>query len=267
MNKFAAIILAAGKGKRINAKDFNKVILPLGNKPMISYTTDLLEALKVSPIIVVVGFAKKSVMDVLKDRVIFAEQKKRLGTAHAVLCGLSSNRLKSPASSHSENFVGSPRLINNVKDVLVMNGDDSAFYKKETIRRLIKIHQKQKPAITFLTIEVDNPTGLGRIVRDGNGRLLAVAEDKDTTEEIKKIKEINPAFYIFSLEFLQKFLKKIKKSKTTGEYYLTGLIDIAIKNNEKVETVKAGNLYWRGINTASELKEAERLFKLSLRES
>lgn len=241
MKKIAAIILAAGKGKRMKTLKQNKVVFKLADKHMILYTVDLLDKLKIETKIVVVGFAKKSVMDALKNRVIYAIQKKRLGTAHAVLCALE-------------------KLPKNVSDVLILQGDDSAFYKKQTIAKLIDLHLPSKGAFTFLTIEVDNPAGLGRIIRDKNDKLVAVAEEKDATEEKKKINEVNPACYVISVNFLNKYLKKIEKSKVTGEYYLTSLIDLAIKNNEKIEAVKAGKIAWRGINTPSELKEAERLF-------
>jgi len=242
MGKQAAIVLAAGKGKRISAINFNKVVLTLGNKPIISYIIDLLEALMIKPIIVVVGFAKKSVMEVLKSRVIFAQQRKRLGTAHAVFCALK-------------------YLPKNISDVLVLNGDDSAFYRKETIRDIIEKHREKGSSFTFLTINLDNPVGLGRVIRNSNGKVVAVVEEKDADLEQRRIKEVNPACYVFRVEFLRKYLTKIKKSKITGEYYLTGLIDIAIKNNDKIETVRGGKLSWRGINTMNELKEAERMFK------
>lgn len=242
MNKIAGIVLAAGKGKRMRAKNINKVAHRLGDKPMVTYAIDLLETIKINPIIIIVGFAKKSVMDILGSRVLFAEQKKRLGTAHAVLCGL--------------------RELNpDVKDVLVLNGDDSAFLKKETIENLIKKHTEKKSSVTFLTIELNNPEGLGRIVRDKEGKLLAIIEDKDAKDGIKNIKEINPACYVFKLSFLKKYLKKIPKSKVTGEYYLTSLIDMAIKNNERIEIVRNNKIPWRGINTMEELKEAEKLWK------
>ena len=196
----------------------------------------------IKPIIVVVGFAKKSVMEVLKSRVIFAQQRKRLGTAHAVFCALK-------------------YLPKNISDVLVLNGDDSAFYRKETIRDIIEKHREKGSSFTFLTINLDNPVGLGRVIRNSNGKVVAVVEEKDADLEQRRIKEVNPACYVFRVEFLRKYLTKIKKSKITGEYYLTGLIDIAIKNNDKIETVRGGKLSWRGINTMNELKEAERMFK------
>ncbi len=241
MKKIAAIILAAGKGKRMNSKQINKVVLPLGNKQMILYAVDRLKNLDINPIVTVVGYAKESVMKILDGKVIFAEQRKRLGTAHAVMCALK-------------------KIPEDIGTVLILNGDDSAFYSEEIIKKLIKTHLEEKTALSFLTIMMDNPTGLGRVIRDDVGRVLRVVEEKDAVEKEKKIREINPACYIISIEFLRKYLKKVKKSPATGEYYLTGLIDIAIKNNEKIEAVKAGKIVWRGVNTPKEFKEAKMMF-------
>lgn len=241
MNNIAAVVLAAGKGKRMKTLNLNKVVLKVANKHMIVHIIDLLEKIKIRQIITVIGFAKKSVMSVLGDRVIYAIQRKRLGTAHAVLCALK-------------------KLPKNVNNVLVLQGDDSAFYKEETINKLINIHFLSKAAFTFLTIEVDNPGGLGRVIRDKNDKVIAVIEEKDATGKQRNIKEINPACYVFEVSFLKKYLRKVEKSGITGEYYLTSLIHIAIKNKKKIEAVKGGKILWRGINTPEELKEAERLF-------
>jgi len=241
MKNIAAIILAAGEGKRMNSRKINKVVFTLGGKQMILHIIDRLERLLISPIIVVVGHGKKSVMKVLDGRAIFAEQSKRLGTAHAV-----SRALK--------------KLSPNVQTVLVFNGDDSSFYKKDIVKKLIETHLEKKSALSFLTITVNNPFGLGRVIRNNNGGVIEIVEEKDATEKERKINEINPACYIFEISFLKKYLKQVKKSPISGEYYLTSLIDIAIKNNEKIETVKGGKILWRGVNTPEELKEAERLF-------
>ena len=241
MNNISAIILAAGKGKRMNSKKINKVVNTLGNKQMILHTIDLLDKLNIAQKIVVVGFAKKSVIDILKGGVIFAEQKKQLGTADAVFCALK-------------------YLSKDAKDVLILNGDDSAFYKEETIKNLFKKHNEKKSSLTFLTIKQDNPAGIGRIVRNSSGKVVEIIEEKDESLEKKSINEVNPACYVFEVSFLKKYLSKIKKSNITNEYYLTGLIDLAIKNNEKIETVMEKNLVWRGINTEDELREANRLF-------
>ncbi len=242
MNNLAAIILAAGKGKRMKSKTVNKVALPLGGKPMILHTFEILEKVGIKNIVVVVGFAKNSVVNLFpRGRVEFCEQKKRLGTAHAVSCAMK-------------------KFTNDIRDVLVVHGDDSALYKAETIKQLIQKHRESGAVFTFLTIEMENPNGLGRIIRGKEGKVLAIVEEKDATADILKIKEVNPACYVFQTDFLKKYLPKIKKSSITGEYYLTGLIDMAIKNKEHIETLQAGLFAWRGVNTKEELEEAENIF-------
>jgi bifunctional UDP-N-acetylglucosamine pyrophosphorylase/glucosamine-1-phosphate N-acetyltransferase len=122
-------------------------------------------------------------------------------------------------------------------------------------------HIVSDASLTFLTIDVTNPFGLGRIVRDDKGNVKAIVEEKDATESQRIIEEINPACYFFKVSFLKKYLKKVKKSPITGEYYLTSLVDIAIHNKEKIETVQAGFMPWRGVNTKEELREAELIYQ------
>lgn len=240
--QIAGVVLAAGKGSRMHTTTVNKVAYQIGEKPMIVYAVDLLEKLSISPIVMVVGFAKQSVMQVLSQaKVVYAEQKRRLGTAHALLCGLK-------------------KIPQEISDVLVMQGDDAFLYKAETIKRLIDKHIAISPAITFLTIELDNPKGLGRVLRSKEGRITGIVEEKDATQEQLQIREINPACYLFNRLFLNKYLKKIKKSPVTGEYYLTTLIDLAVQNNETLETITVKNMPWRGVNTMEELSEAKKLF-------
>ncbi|MCL4353763.1 sugar phosphate nucleotidyltransferase [Patescibacteria group bacterium] len=226
----------------MKSRGINKVAMPLADKPMILHTVELLKKIKVKEIIVVVGFAKDSVVKILDGGVIFAEQKKRLGTAHAVAIALK-------------------KLNKDIDEVLVLNGDDSAFYTKEVIGELIGKHCKDSSSFTFLTIKTDNPKGLGRIVRDKNGKLSAVVEEKDATPKQRGIEEVNPACYLFNTDFLRKYIKKVEKSAVTGEYYLTSLIDLGIKNKEKIETLRVENLVWRGVNTHDELREAEKLIR------
>jgi bifunctional N-acetylglucosamine-1-phosphate-uridyltransferase/glucosamine-1-phosphate-acetyltransferase GlmU-like protein len=238
----AAIILAAGKGKRMQSKEINKVAMMLNNKPIIAHVLSVLENMDIKPIVVVIGFAKESVIEAVKDSsVVFAEQKEQLGTGHAVLTALE----KIPAS---------------VSDVLVIQGDDSYFYNEDIFSQLTKKHYSEHAVLTFLTIQLEDQTGIGRILRDEYGNVISIIEEKDADDAVRKINEVNAACYIFNVGFLKKYLPKLEKSPVTGEYYLTSLIDIAIKHKEKVETVQGGFLPWRGINTPEELVKAERLF-------
>lgn len=247
MNKehIAAIILAAGRGKRMNLPQGNKVTATLASKPIILHIVQFMQNLLIKSIVIVVGHAKESVMDVLKEEhVIFAEQTEQLGTGDALKCGVDA-------------------LPENITDVFVVYGDDAVFYNHKhlpIVKELFAVHGEKKPAITFLTIEQDNPVGLGRIVRDKDGQVVKIMEEKDATEEQKLIKEINPGCFVFSVSFLKEFLPQLPRSEATGEYYLTSLIDVALQNNQKVETVQGGKLAWRGVNTPEELKEAEKLF-------
>lgn len=238
----AAVVLAAGKGKRMKSKSINKVMLPLNGRPMISYTQDLLKEIGIKKSVIVVGFAQKSVKDFLGSDYIYVDQKKRLGTAHAVKCALKKI----------------PRVY---KEIIVLNGDDSAFYRPEIIKDLIQHHQKEKAAFTILTIETKDPYGLGRILRDRRGWLTGIVEEKDATVNQRKINEINPACYVFERKFLQKYLPKIKKSPFSGEYYLTDVVKLGIDNREKAGSLMIKNLTWRGVNTWEELKEAEEIMK------
>lgn len=242
----AAIILAAGKGKRMQLDKANKVTSQLADKPMIAHIVDFMGKLAIKTIAVVVGFQKQSVMDALKgETILFIEQKEQLGTGHAVACAVE-------------------ELPKGVTDVLVVYGDDAVLYAQKNvaiIKQLFAVHNRTHDAMTFLTIEQENPFGLGRIVRDTKGKILAIVEEKDATDEQRKITEINPGCFVFSVDFLKQYLPLLERSLVTGEYYLTSLIDLAIKHGERVDTLKGGQLAWRGVNTMEELKEAEELYK------
>ena len=238
-----AIILAAGRGSRMKStQNANKVTMSLADKPIILHAIELLEKMHLRLIVIVVGFAKQSVLNIVTHPIaVFAEQSKRLGTAHAVKCAL-------------------PKIPSDVTDVIVMNGDDSAFYTKHLISELTDIHFSSQAAVTFLTLEIDNPFGLGRVIRNAMGNVEAIVEEKDATESQRMVKEVNAACYVFSTAFLNKYIKKIEKSPVTGEYYIVSLIELAAKYNEKIETMRGGSMPWRGVNSKEELEEAERLY-------
>ncbi len=235
-----AIIMAAGKGTRMNSHTTNKVALPLAGKPIISHTITNLRNTGIHNIVVVVGFAKDSILQYLDPDIVVAEQTEQLGTGHAVKMAM--------------------EKIPNGDTILVLNGDDSYVFTPEILSELYKNHMKAHAAVSFLTLIMRNPTGLGRILRDTNGKVIGIVEEKDATVEQKEIQEINPACYMFSADFLKEKLPQLQKSPVTGEYYITALIEMAVQEDAPIATYTAEGLNWRGINTPDELKQAESMF-------
>lgn len=239
-----AVVLAAGRGRRMNSTSGNKVTVMLAGKPIIARIVNFIKNMNIHKIIIVVGFAQESVKKALAfEDVIYAEQTEQLGTGDALLKAFE-------------------KVPNGVHNVFVVYGDGGVFNSGENeiiIEELFNKHMTTNAPVTFLTIEQDDPSGLGRIVRDAGGSVKAIVEEKDANENEKKIREINPGCFIFSVEFLNKYLYKLSKSKFTGEFYLTELIELAIKDNLKIETVQGGKLLWRGVNTQEELDKAQEL--------
>src|SRR3989344_3624986 len=241
------IILAAGKGTRLRVKGKNKVTLPFLYKPMVIYGVELLEEIT-SEVIVVVGAFAQSVKEVLHDhKVIYTYQKKRLGTAHAVKIALK--------ELHKRKF--SPTCV------IVGYGDHTMFYKKGTVIELLKLHKKENAEISLLTTESEHPNELawGRIIRGPDGLIKGIIEQKDADEKIRKIKEVNPGFYCFNFDFLERNISKIIKSQLSKEYYLTDLIAIANEQRKKVVGLRIPfKGVGIGINRYSELEESQRLY-------
>ena len=238
MEKLAVVILAAGKGTRLKSKTNNKVVIPLAGKPMVTYIVNTLLAMKLKNIFVVVGFAKESVMKALGSTVKYIIQKKRIGTASAIRAAM--------------------KQINKYDTVLVVQGDDSALYTPNLINNLLQIHKEKSPVITLLTVKKENPNGLGRIKRK-NGKVFAIVEEKNATDKEKNIKEINAACYVFSVQFLKKYLPKVKRNPIKREYYITDLIELAGKDNLPIETFAAPEKVFIGVNTKEELILAQNI--------
>lgn len=240
INGFTAIVLAAGKGTRIKAKKINKVMYPLAGKPIIGYTIEMLQRVGFTDILIVVGFKKQSIINYFGDKVNYVEQKIQQGTAHALKCALT-------------------RIPSSIKNIFVCYSDDTAFYPDKVISKLIIDHQQKKAKVSLLTVIKNNPIGLGRIIRDSHNLVIGIIEEKNTNEEQKKIKEINTGCYCFNFSFIKKYLPLIKKDSIKHEYYLTDIIDLAIKYKQKVNAVKINQSeYFYGVNTKEQLIEADR---------
>lgn len=240
MEKLSAIILAAGKGTRMQSTDTNKVALKLKGEPMLVRTINILRESGIKSIVVVVGFAKESVISLLDSTIIVAEQKDQLGTGHAVMAALSNV----PKESNS---------------VLIVYGDDSFLHTPITYKKLFETHRNQNAKVTFITMESDSPSGFGRIIRDENKNVVGIVEEKNATEEQKRIKEINLGCYIIDKKYLEENIRNIKKNDVTGEYYITDIIDIIASQKGKIAAYKLTDSKWRGVNTREDLAEAENL--------
>jgi bifunctional N-acetylglucosamine-1-phosphate-uridyltransferase/glucosamine-1-phosphate-acetyltransferase GlmU-like protein len=232
------VVLAGGKGKRMNS-NLPKIMHRILGRPLISYSLKNLRDAGIKNIIPVVGYKRHIVLKWLSKEVNYAIQSKQLGTGNAVLNAF-------------------PKISEVTKDLLVINGDDSAFYKPTTIKSVIEQHRKEDAVLTFVSLIRKDPSGLGRVIRGSNGDVLGTVEEKNATDEQKKITEVNDGLYIFNYKWLVKNILNIKKDGISKEYYLTDLIKIAIQNNEKVSVYKLLDAEeWQGINTPSELKIAE----------
>lgn len=229
MENVQIIILAAGKGVRMKF-DEPKALVKLKNKPLIRHLLDIISTLHlpIQPIIVV-GYMKERIKEVLGNDYLYAEQDKPLGTGHAV-----ASAKNSVHPSH--------------KTVLVLSSDQPLI-SKETIERLLKKHEKEKPTITIATVLVPDfeewRSGLrhfGRIIRGNSGQVTDIIEFKDATEKEKLGKELNPAVYAFDAKWLWENINELKNENAQGEYYITDLVKMACNQNKKIEAVPVANI-------------------------
>lgn len=239
----AAIVLAAGRGTRMNAKKKNKVAFNLHGKPMILHTVEHLEEAELGQIIAVVGFQSDSVKSALGSRVTYVSQDTPQGTGDAIRYAL-------------------PVLGPEINTILCISGDDSAFYPPSLYRDMISKLGESASDLLFLTIHKEDPTGLGRIVRDDSGAVTRIVEEKNATEQEKKIQEINTGFYCFRREFLEKYLSEITKNPLSGEYYLTDMVEIAKKHGKKIAAYyRPDGSIWHGVNNRSDYLKAQQKLK------
>ena len=148
-------------------------------------------------------------------------------------------------------------LKNKKGHILILYGDVPNI-KASTLQPIINDHTTNNRDLTLITAEIDNPIGYGRIIRDKNGDLLRIIEEKDCTSDERKIKEWNPGIYIFKIPEVFDILNKIKTNNASNEYYLTDAIGLAQQSNMQIKAIKIANSNEViGINTAVQLKELE----------
>jgi len=233
---FIALILAAGKGTRFKS-DKAKVIHSFLGKPMLRLVVDTVLKLKPQKVHVVVGYQKEEIIKEFKSgQVAFVVQKEQLGTAHAVLAAKNVLQKKSDM------------------DLLVINGD-LPLVRPETLRPLMALHKKEKNALTFLSAELENPAGFGRVIR--SDETLRVVEERDASPAERKIKEVNTGVYLFRIRDLLEALPKVSNKNKKKEFYLTDVTGIMAREGKKIGFYKTGNSgEFIGVNSRYEMAQA-----------
>jgi bifunctional UDP-N-acetylglucosamine pyrophosphorylase / glucosamine-1-phosphate N-acetyltransferase len=230
MNGLTTVILAAGEGKRMRSRT-PKVLHELCGRPLISYPLRLAQTIS-DRVVMVVGPNADGVRAMAGEGVAIVEQRERLGTGHAV----QQAREVCPATG-----------------ALLVLAADMPLLLLETIERLIEHHRSTGAAATVLTAVAERPQGYGRVLRQG-GRVKRIVEDRDATDDQKKISEINTSVYCFDARRLWPALAEIKADNDQGELYLTDVIGVLARAGAKVEAVTVGDpVEAMGINDRKQL--------------
>src|SRR5450432_1569408 len=236
------LILAAGLGTRMQSRKA-KVLHQLDGRPLITPFCAAAESMNPRRIYVVVGHqADKVEMAVLRDlgenRATFVSQSQQLGTGDAVMSARD--------------------VLQDIDSTLLILSGDVPLIRPDTLQLLLARHREPKNVATILSVRMETPTGYGRIVRNDDGRVLRIAEEKDATDDEKQIREINSGIYCFETSKLFPALARVQPVNQQGEYYLTDVPEILLKDGERVDAYLHSNVREvAGINTRAELAEFE----------
>lgn len=239
-----ALILAGGEGKRMKSLK-PKTLCEVLSKPMLQWVIDALKAAGIDNICVIKGFAKEYIdeyLETLPYKVQTAYQAERLGTGHAVMM--------------AKDF-----LKENKGSVVILGGD-APFMDADTIAKAYDEHVKTEAFATVISAVIDDPHGYGRIVREADGSLKAIVEQKDADEETLKVKEINSGGYWFDTEGLLSVLDRITADNNAKEYYLPDALKLLLSDGKRVSVYIAENPDTvLGANDPEQLKGLEEIAK------
>lgn len=239
------VILAAGKGTRM-VSEVPKPLHQLMGKPLINYVIAAAAPLVEQPPVIVIGHGGEKTKDALGNSVRYALQEELLGTGHAV--------------QQAEDLLGGQSDL-----ILVLYGD-MPLVRTKTLESLVKTQEENPGPMTILTLVEDNPRGFGRISRDSSGMIKKIVEEVDASPDELEIKELNAGMYSFNADWLWTSLKKIDPS-SSGEYYLTDLVELAAKEGQQVASVQIEDpTELIGINTRIHLAETSQILRSRINE-
>ena len=233
------LVLAAGKGTRMRS-DLPKVLHPVGGKALVQHVVDTARKVGGQQILIIVGHGAEKVQErMAADDVKFVLQAQQLGTGHAVQQAL-------------------PHLRNDAT-VLILYGD-VPLTRAETLQKLIAhVNEKQ---MGLLTVNMQDPTGYGRIVRDNTNAVTAIVEHKDANDAEKKIPEINTGIMAVKAQHLQKWLPQLKNNNVQGEFYLTDIIAMAKADGVAIQVEQPNAVEEvEGINNRQQQAALERFYQ------
>ena len=235
MTKKVAVVMAAGKGTRMKS-ELPKVLCEVCDRPMIEYVLDTLKSAGIDRVLVVIGYRGDLVREMLAHRkeLEYCEQLEQKGTGHAVM-------MTRPSIAH---FDG---------PLLVVAGD-CPMIRQESIEAMFAEYDREPAACVMGTACKDNPTGLGRIVRDADGQFQKIVEEKDATDIERQINEVNMSYYLFRTPDLLSVLDLLKTDNAQGEYYITDVPAVLLSQSLKVVAMPVLKpIEGLGINNVEEL--------------
>ena len=233
-----AIILAAGQGTRMKSIK-SKVLHHLGGKTLLQHVVDAIQPLSTSINIVIGNESKVIKNSINKDSINWIVQKKQLGTGHAVQQAVS--------------------IINDEATCVILYGD-VPLITTNTIKSLVD--KSKKNGFSLLSVLLDDPNGYGRIIRDKKELIKAIVEDKDADVNERKINEINTGIMAIQGSLLKKYIAQLEPNNSQGEFYLTDIVKIAVKDNVTISSLVCDNVSEvMGINDKNQLAEAERIYQ------
>ncbi|MDY3983852.1 MAG: bifunctional UDP-N-acetylglucosamine diphosphorylase/glucosamine-1-phosphate N-acetyltransferase GlmU [Veillonellaceae bacterium] len=241
MKDVASIILAAGKGTRMKSK-LPKVLHKVGGKAMVECVLDTVKSIGTKKNVVIVGFGSEQVKEALGSKATFVFQKEQNGTGHAVKQAL-------------------PELGQFDGTIILLCGD-TPLVTADTLQALLKEHEDTGAAATVLTAYMDDPTGYGRIVRDEEGRVVRIVEQKDGTSQILAIHEINTGMYAFDSKKLWPCLDQLNTNNAQGELYITDVISILVDAGQRVSAYMTKDSDESlGVNSRAQLAQAQQIIR------